>query len=308
MRCGLNFVTHNHAKPAHIRQERALKGAFLLTLIFCFVELFGGVLTKSLALISDAAHMFTDVTALAISYAAIKISQKKADHLRTFGYYRFEILAAVVNAILLFGVAFYIAFEAYRRMSAPAHIQSTMMLVIAFLGLIVNLLSMRLLHREQHDSMNLKSAYLEVWSDALGSIGVIISALLIQWLQWYWADSLIAILIAVWILPRTWNLLKASIHILLEGVPERIDLHQLQQALLQTEGVIEIHELHVWAINHDKISLTAHVVIEKAYNAEQMIALLNEMLFKEYAILHTTLQLEYLHCEQSLKCHFNEGR
>ena len=301
---GLSFVRSNHEAHHHSRQERSLKGALLLTLVFFLVELFGGLFTQSLALISDAAHMFTDVTALAISYASIKIGQKKADHLRTFGYYRFEILAAAFNAGLLFIVAFYIAFEAYLRISTPKDIQSMTMLIIAVVGLLVNLFSMRLLHQEQHSSINLKSAYLEVWSDALGSIGVILGALLIQQWGWYWVDSVIAIAIGLWILPRTWVLLKTSIHILLEGVPEKIDIYQLQQAFLKVDGVVGVHELHVWALNHNKISLTAHIVTDEAYHTEQMIMRLNDMLFKEYGILHTTLQLEYQPCNASLECSF----
>lgn len=301
---GLSFVTSNHKTHHHSGQERSLQGAFVLTSIFFLVELLGGIFTQSLALVSDAAHMFTDVTALAISYAAIKISQKKADHFRTFGYYRFEILAAAFNASLLFIVAFYIAFEAYQRINTPKDIQSTTMLIIAFIGLLVNLFSMKLLHKEQHTSINLKSAYLEVWSDAMGSIGVILGAFLIQQWGWYWVDSLIAIAISLWILPRTWALLKTSIHILLEGVPEQINIQQLQQAFLKVEGVVGIHELHVWALNHDKISLTAHVVIDEAYPTEQMMMKLSDMLFKEYGVLHTTLQLEYQPCNASLECSF----
>lgn len=293
-------MTHSHS--LHQRQKRALQYALFLTSLFCLVEFFGGIFTKSLALISDAAHMFTDAAALAMSYVALIISQKKADHLRTFGYYRFEILAAVFNASLLLVVAFYIAIEAYQRLVSPEPIFSQSVLLIAVVGLMVNLISIRLLHQEQHHNMNFKSAYLEVWSDALGSLGVILSALLIQFFRWYWVDSLVAVLIAVWILPRTWCLLKASIHILLEGVPEGINLHSLEQDFLSLQGVKAVHELHVWALSQNKISLTAHVVLDCAYDREESLSRLNAMLLEKYNILHTTLQLEYKDCEQSHAC------
>ncbi len=300
MRFGLSCVTHSHGR--HQRQKRALRWALLLTSIFCLVEFLGGIFTKSLALISDAAHMFTDIAALVMSYIALLISQKKADRLRTFGYYRFEILAAILNASLLFFVAFYIVLEAYQRFFSPMPIASKSVLLIAVLGLLVNLIAIRVLHDEQNHNLNFKSAYLEVWSDTLGSIGVILSALLIQLFGWKWVDSFVAVLIAIWILPRAWRLLKASIHILLEGVPEGMDLHKLEQDFLSVQGVLQVHELHVWALSQNKISLTAHVVLDKAYSVEEKLIALNAMLIEKYGILHTTLQLEYKSCEQSHTC------
>ena len=214
---------HSHAIPK-TSNERALLIALVLTTTFLIVEVAGGIITGSLALISDAAHMLTDVAALAIALAAIRIAKRPADVRRTFGYYRFEILAAAFNTILLFIVAFYILYEAYQRLNSPPEIHSIGMLVIASIGLVINLLSMHLLSMGRDKNLNMKSAYLEVWSDMLGSLGVIIGALIIQFFGWAWVDSIIAILIGLWVLPRTWILLKESINILLEGVPEGIDL------------------------------------------------------------------------------------
>ena len=211
-------ATHTHALPTS-QNEKFLWIALGLTSSFLIAEVIGGIVTGSLALLSDAAHMFTDASALAISLAAMRIAKRPADLRRTFGYHRFEILAAAFNAILLFLVAFYILYEAYQRFNFPAEVQPIGMLVIASIGLIVNLISMRLLSAGKDTSLNVKGAYLEVWSDMLGSIGVIAGALMIRFTGWVWVDSAIAVAIGLWVLPRTWMLLKESLNILLEGVP-----------------------------------------------------------------------------------------
>jgi cobalt-zinc-cadmium efflux system protein len=286
-------------------KERAILYALILTSIFFVLEAVGGFLIGSLALISDAAHMLTDVTALAISFVAIKLGNRPTDSVKTFGYYRFEILAAAFNTILLFIVAMYILYEAYQRLYHPPEIQTSGMLWIAFIGLMINLLSMLLLVSSKNKSLNLQSAYLEVWSDSLGSAGVILGALMIQFFGWAWVDSIIAMLIGLWVLPRAWILLKASINILLEGVPEGIDVKKLQEAMYSIEGVLDVHELHVWAITLDKISLTAHVVISKISDHEQILSEINALLDQAYSISHTTLQLEYNKClHESKGCYF----
>lgn len=241
-----------------------LKWALLLTGSFLVAEVVGGILTGSLALISDAAHMLTDAVALAIALAAINIARRPTNDRLTYGYHRFEILAAAFNAFLLFGVAFYILYAAYERLNQPAEIQSVGMLVIAVLGLLVNLASMRLLAPAQGNSLNVKGAYLEVWSDMLGSLGVIVAAIVIRFTGWAWVDSLVAVLIGFWVLPRTWILLRESLHVLLEGVPKEIQLAELREALLGIPGVTGLHDLHVWSITSGKISLTSHLVYDPA--------------------------------------------
>lgn len=227
--------SHNH-DHSHVevtaKNAKKLTIALALTFTFLIVEVVAGFITQSLALLSDAAHMFTDAAALAIALAAIKIGQKPADDKRTFGYQRFEILAALFNAMMLFVVAIYILYEAYQRFSQPPEIQSLGMLVVAVLGLIINLISMKILVSSSQDSLNVKGAYLEVLSDALGSVGVIIGALVIYFTGWMWVDTVIAVLIGFWVLPRTWVLLKQSINILLEGVPSEIDIESLRNDLL----------------------------------------------------------------------------
>lgn len=218
--------SHGEVRAGH---ERVLWIALGLTTAFMVAEVVGALITGSLALLSDAAHMFTDSAALAISLVAIVIAKRAADRKRTFGYYRFEILAAAFNAMLLFLVAVYILYEAYQRLREPAEIQTLGMLVIASIGLVVNLASMLLLRSGSSESLNVKGAYLEVWSDLLGSIGVIVAALVIRFTGWAWVDSLVAAGIGVWVLPRTWVLLKESINILLQGVPEGIDIEKLEK-------------------------------------------------------------------------------
>ena len=289
-------TSHTHGIPS-TENERALRFALALTGCFLIAEVIGGVLTGSLALISDAAHMLTDTAALAIALAAIRVARRPADRRRTYGYHRFEILAAAFNAMLLFAVALYILVEAYRRFTSPPEIHSVGMLVIASIGLIVNLISIRLLSGGQTDSLNVKGAYLEVWSDLLGSIGVIVGAVVIQLTGWSWVDPLVAVAIGLWVLPRTWILLKDSLNILLEGVPEGIDLEEVEQAMLAVPGVLGVHDLHVWALTTGKTSLTAHVVYDQTYSPEDaLMPALQTVLANRFRVVHTTLQCETKPC------------
>ena len=287
--------SHTHAIPA-TTNTRALGFALVLTGGFMLVEFVGGVLAGSLALISDAAHMLTDVMALAIALAAIRIGRRGSDTRRTFGYQRLEILAAAFNAGMLFAVAVYILYEAYQRLHAPAEVHSTAMLVIATLGLLVNVLSMRLLNTGKDASLNVKGAYLEVWSDLLGSIGVIVAALTIRLTGWAWVDSAIAVAIGLWVLPRTWLLLKESLNILLEGVPEGLDLQAVESTIRAVAGVRGLHDLHVWSITTGKTSLTAHLSVDPSADCELLIARVSTQLEERHRIEHVTLQCEVGPC------------
>lgn len=289
---------HSHGVSAG-QNEKPLWIALCLTTAFLIAEVVGGIMANSLALISDAAHMFTDAAALAIALVAIRIGKRPADSQRTFGYYRFEILAAAFNAILLFLVAIYILYEAYQRLKSPPEIQSGAMLIIASLGLVINLVSMRLLSVGKDESLNVKGAYLEVWSDMLGSVGVIVGALVIRWTEWGWVDSAIAVAIGLWVLPRTWALLKESMNVLLEGVPEGLGLAEVEAAILAQPGVTSIHELHVWSISSGKASLTVHVVCADAKaDWPGLLATIRDMLAERFDIHHSTVQLEQTPCEQ----------
>jgi cobalt-zinc-cadmium efflux system protein len=284
---------HNHAQ-VRAGHEKKLLGALLLTTGFMIAEIIGALVTGSLALLSDAAHMFTDSAALAISLIAFQIAKKPADRLRTFGYARFEILASAFNAILLFFVALYILYEAYQRLVEPTPIQSTGMLIIAVLGLVVNLISMRILASASSDSLNMKGAYLEVWSDMLGSMGVIIAAILIRFTGWTWIDSLVAAGIGLWVLPRTWTQLRESLNVLLEGVPTGIDLEKVERTILAVEGVKAVHDLHVWSVTSAKNIMSVHVVIQSsAANGQEILNRVTESVSHNFEIGHCTIQLEH---------------
>ncbi|QLL12520.1 cation diffusion facilitator family transporter [Pseudomonas chlororaphis] len=282
--------SHGQVRAGH---ERTLWMALGLTGSFMIAEVIGAFITGSLALLSDAAHMMTDALALTISLVAIQVGKRAADRKRTFGYARFEILAAAFNAILLFVVAFYILFEAWQRLSAPAEIQSMGMLVIAVLGLIVNLISMRLLASASAESLNVKGAYLEVWSDMLGSIGVIVAALVIMYTGWGWVDSLVAAAIGFWVLPRTWTLLRESMNVLLQGVPDGIDIDEVEQGIRAIDGVTEVHDLHLWALTSGKNVMSTHLVADLGRRSEQQILVeVTELMHERFDISHVTVQVE----------------
>lgn len=282
---------HDHAIPG-TQKEGLLFLALLLTSSYLIVAVIGSYVTGSLALLSEAAHMLTDAAAMAIALTAIRIARRPTDAKRTYGYHRFEILAAAFNAILLFLIAAYIIYEAYRRFFLPAEVQSIGMLIVASFGLIINLISLRLLTLGKDKSLNMKSAYLEVWSDMLGALGVIIAAIIIRITGFSWVDSVIAILIGLWVLPRAWTILRESMNILLEGVPEGVDLEKINQAICDIEGVSGLHDLHIWAITTGKTALTAHIVVDQKYDCETTVQAVRELLDVQFHITHSTLQHE----------------
>lgn len=291
---------HSHAHGAAAGaagHERALWGALGLTCAFLVAEVAGGLITGSLALLSDAAHMFTDVSALAVSLAATRLVRRPADRKRTYGYHRFEILAAVFNSVLLFAAAIYIVVEAWKRLHAPADVHSTGMLVVAVIGLLVNLAGMRLLAAGSGQNLNVKGAYLEVWSDMLGSIGVIVGAAVIMATGWAWFDSLVAVGIGLWVLPRTWKLLGESVNVLLEGVPEGCDLDAIEAAILRAPGVRSLHDLHLWSLASGKPSLTVHVVrLPAPVTAETVLAAVRDVV-RAHGVAHSTVQVEASPCD-----------
>jgi cobalt-zinc-cadmium efflux system protein len=265
----------------------------MLTSCFLVAEVVGGILTQSLALISDAAHMFTDAAGLAIALAAVKLGERPADAKRTFGYARFEILAAAFNAVLLFLVALYILYEAYQRFTQPADVQSVPMLAIAALGLVVNFACMKILDAGKDESLNVKGAYLEVWADMLGSLGVILAAAAIWLTGWNWIDPLVAVAIGLWVLPRTWTLLRESLNILLQGVPEGMAIADVEAALRAVPGLRDLHSLHVWAMTSGQNVLSAHLEIApEVVDAMAFRRSVEGLLHERFKIDHITIQLE----------------
>jgi len=284
-------AAHNHGAGASTRRLAIALG---LTTTFLVVELIGAFVFDSLALLSDAAHMFTDSAALAIALAAVKIGQRAPDDQRTFGYRRFEILAAAFNAVLLFAVAGYVLIEGIGRFFAPKPVESLGMLIVATVGLIVNLVAMRILAGGKEDSLNVKGAYLEVWADMLGSLGVIGAAIAIYFTKLNWIDPIVAIAIGLWVLPRTWALLRDTTHILLQGVPRGFDLKAIRSAISEVPGVTGVHDLHLWSVAGDDASLTAYVSIIEEAEAEATRRALVLMLANQFEIYHVTIQIEVL--------------
>lgn len=231
------------------------------------------------------------------------MQQSQADDRRTFGYRRFEILAAAFNAILLFGVAIYVLVEGIRRIIEPETVQSTGMLVVAVLGLVINLISMRLLSAGKDKSLNIKGAYLEVWADMLGSVGVIVGALVIRFTGWLWVDPIVAIAIGLWVLPRTWILLRDSTNILLESAPRGVVLAEIRRAMLETQGVGGVHDLHVWVTGADQASASAHVVLADGADAEDVRLAVASRLRDDYKLEHVTIQTERVACEDAALTH-----
>ncbi|MFK3847275.1 cation diffusion facilitator family transporter [Stenotrophomonas sp. NPDC078853] len=286
---------HNHL-PTEIRHEKPLWWALGLTAAFLLVEIIGAFVTNSLALLSDAAHMATDTLALMIALVAVRLSRRPPDARRTYGYARLEALGAMFNGGMLFVVAGYILWEAIARFRQPQEIASTGMLVIAAVGLAVNLVSMRLLKAGSGESLNVKGAYLEVWADMLGSVAVIIGALLIRWTGWKVIDPILAVLIGLWVLPRTWVLMREAINVLLEGVPKGVVLADVRSSLCNHGAVVDVHDLHVWALASSTPALSAHVVLRDGADADQVRRELADALHERHDIDHVTLQLEAEHC------------
>jgi cobalt-zinc-cadmium efflux system protein len=278
---------------AGARHFRPLLIAFCLVVAFMVVEIIAGILTGSLALLSDAGHMATDALGLGMALAAISAANKTGvGGPHTYGLYRLEILAALANAALLFAVAVYVLVEAMRRLGEPPEILSGPMLAVAVAGLVVNVISWRLLHAGAAESINVQGAYLEVLADLIGSIGVIVAALLIRFGGWTQADPIIAAAIGLFIVPRAWTLGKRSLRILLQSAPEGLDIDRLRDRLGDIAGVIDIHDLHVWTLTSDMDVATLHLVTRDGTDPHPILDRARGLLQDEYGIAHATLQVE----------------
>jgi cobalt-zinc-cadmium efflux system protein len=287
---------HDHGLNS-IKHEKPLWWALALTASFLIAEIIAAFMTNSLALLSDAAHMATDTLALVIALIAVRLSRRPPDAKRTYGYARFEAFGALINGGLLFIVATYIFWQAIGRFREPPEVASTGMLVVAVLGLLVNLASMRLLKAGSEESLNMKGAYLEVWSDMLGSLAVSAAAVIIYFTQWWIIDPILAVLIGLWVLPRTFALLRASVHILLEGVPDNIALSEVRDMLLETPGVAAVHDVHIWSLASQSPTMTAHIVAEDDVKDLQALRkTLAGKLEAGFDIHHLTLQMETSPC------------
>lgn len=274
------------------RHQKPLTIAFALTATYAIVELVGGIVTGSLALISDAAHMGTDVLGLGLALAAIHLGKRPAAGQRTFGTYRLEVLAAIINGLLLFGVAFYVLYEAVQRFMDPPEVLGIPMLIVATVGLIVNVISFQLLTRGAKESLNVKGAYLEVLSDMLGSIGVIVAAIVIATTGFRYADAIVAAVIGLFILPRTWQLMRQALRIIMEVAPPGVDVEAAARDLAAIPGVDAVHDLHIWTVTSGMEAATAHVLITEDADWHAVLDASRRLLSERYGVSHTTIQVE----------------
>ena len=280
---------------AGAKHRRAMKVTFGLTFTYFIVEVIGGIVTNSLALLADAAHMLTDVGGLALALFAMWMAQRPANAEKTYGYYRVEILAALANALVLFFISFYILYEAYRRFQEPPEVNSLPMLAVAAVGLAVNLVGIYNLRSGSKESLNVQGAFLEVVSDMLGSIGVIVAGLIMYFTGWYYADPIFSVLIGLFILPRTWILTKQAVNVLLEATPAHINLKAVEEAMRSIPGVAAVHDLHVWTITSGMDSLSAHIVLAEGtllQSGQKILETLNTQLKEKFGLEHTTIQIE----------------
>lgn len=265
-----------------------------LTLAFTAVEVVGGLLTGSLALLADATHMLSDNLALTLALLAVWLAGRPSTPERSFGYQRAEILAALVNGIILVALAIWIFVEAWGRLSDPPEVLAGWVALIAAAGLAVNLAAATILHRGGHATLNVRAALRHVVADALGSAGVLAAAFVIVVTGWRYADPLAGIVIGLLILGSSWSVLRESVHVLLEGTPRGIDARDLGRRLAEMPGVVEVHDLHVWTITSGFPALAAHVLVERGDDCHARRRELEEVLLREYGIDHTTLQVDHV--------------
>ena len=285
---------HNHSAAGKNKKRLAI--VLALTTAYLVAEVIGGLLTHSLALLADAGHMLTDVAGLAFALLAIRFAERPATPERTYGYYRIEILAALVNAVVLIGISLYILYEAYERFRNPPEIQSGGMLAVALVGLVVNIAGIYLLKSASEESLNMKGAYFEVLSDMLTSIGVIAAGIIMLTTGWYYADPIISAGIGVFILPRTWMLLRDAVGVLLEGTPHDVNLAALRESIRTVEGVADVHDLHVWSLTSGMNAMSVHAVLADHSLHDEVLAAVQKKVTSEFKIAHATVQVECKGC------------
>lgn len=283
---------HGHGH-SHTSNKKALLSSFILIAAFMVVEVIGGILTNSLALLSDAGHMLSDAAALGLSFFAIKLGEKQVSQEKTYGYKRFEIIAAALNGITLIIISLYIFYEAFQRFFAPPEVQSTGMLMISVTGLVVNIIvAWILMSGDKDDNLNVRSAFLHVLGDMLGSVGAIVAALLIMFFGWTIADPIASVVVAVLIIISGYRVTKDSFHILMEGTPTQIDTVQVKEALNKVPLVKEVHDLHIWTITSGYPVLSCHITIADEAVHDDILAKSQKILHDDFHIEHSTIQVE----------------
>ncbi|WP_371366012.1 Cadmium, cobalt and zinc/H(+)-K(+) antiporter [Sporomusa rhizae] len=285
---------HSHHDEQRKGNQKGLVIAATITTIILILEFVGGLITNSLALLSDSGHMLSDVSSLLLSLFAMWLAARPPSSSKTFGYHRFEIIAAFINGITLFVIAGLIMIEAYKRLLEPQTVASGTMMTIALIGLIANVLSAVALLRQGDvkDNLNMRSAYLHIIGDALGSIGAIVAGILMYYYNWYVADPIISVVVAIIILRGAWRVIKQSVHILMEGTPEHIDPIRIRKLLESIDGVLDIHDLRVWTITSGVHSFTCHLLIESEGNSQTILNVASSIISKEYSFQFSAIQIE----------------
>lgn len=284
-----NYHSHDHS---HSQNAKYLSIAFFITVTFMIIEVIGGFLSNSLALLSDAGHMLSDSLALALSFFAMKMGQKAKTESKTYGFHRTEIIAALINGITLIFIAGLIFFEAFKRFFEQPEIKVPEMLTIASIGLLVNIVSAYILYKGKNESLNVKGAYLHVLGDALGSVGAIVGGIIILYTGFYFVDQIISVLIAVLILVSSINLLRETTDILLEGTPKQVDFEEIKKSLLDLESIDSVHDLHIWSLTSGRNILTCHLVSRNNSDTNNLLLKANELLKSKFKVSHTTIQIE----------------
>lgn len=284
---------HEHGSRVHAAAgRRRLSFVLGLTALYMLAEVVGGWMTGSLALLADAGHMLADVAALALALLAVWFGARPATPRKTFGYYRLEILAALVNGVTLVVISLLIIYEAYHRWAEPQPVKSGPMMLIATGGLLVNVLCAYILHGHHEEDLNVRGAWLHVIGDALGSVGAIIAGALMLLYGWYAADPLFSVVISLLIVWSSWNLIRESTNVLLEGTPAHINLRAVEEAILETRGVEDVHDLHIWTITSGREALSAHVIHTDTTSPPELLSELRNKLHQRFGVDHLTIQME----------------
>ena len=288
---------HSHAGHAHGSNETRIFWALLLTAGFMFAEVAGGVISGSLALLADAAHMLIDSVSLFFAWLAFRLSHRPADKARTYGYHRFPVLAAFANGIGLVFICIWIFSEAVDRLLNPTEVLASPMLAVAGLGLAINIAAFAVLHGADRNNLNVRGALLHVWSDMLGSVAAIGAALVIMTTGWMPIDPILSILVGLLVLRSAWFLMRDAAHVLLEGVPQQLDVHDIGRDLVSHVAVVEdVHHVHAWSLSQERSLLTLHARVTEGTNPDSAVAAIQERLADRFDIRHVTVQIELEGC------------
>ena len=297
--------THSHLQDAARQTTTRLSWSLVLTLAFVFFEAAAGYFSNSLALLTDAAHNLTDVIALALSWFAIRVTAQPANAQKTYGYHRAGILVALLNSTTLILISLGIFYEAYKRFTSPPEVQSNILIVVGLIAVVINLVTALLVHRGSESDLNLRSAFVHLMGDVISTIGAVVAGILIYFTGANWLDPLVSVLIGFLILYNAWGILRDAVDILLESTPRDVDMKKMVGEITEVEGVLGVHDLHVWSITQNLRTMSAHILTEDitVSAGTEIQNRINELVFHRYNIAHATLQLECVDCESdSLYC------